>query len=100
MKPGIKEFTKIDRNTTSYSINGIKANARKRVEQDADLVLKILNFKMLGQPHDDVLLTTDRRFKHYKANGIELSSKMDSYSRNTTEKLVASNTNKISYQSS
>ena len=24
--------------------------------------------KILGQPHDDVLLTTDRRFKHYKAN--------------------------------
>ena len=27
MKPRIKEFTKIDGNTTSYSINGIKANA-------------------------------------------------------------------------
>ena len=26
-KPSIKEFTKIDENTTSYSINGIKANA-------------------------------------------------------------------------
>ena len=68
MKPSIKEFTKYDRNTTSYSINGISANARIRVEQDADLVLKILKIKILGQPHDDVLLTTDRRFKHYKAN--------------------------------
>ena len=28
IKPSIKEFTKIDGNTTSYSINGIKANAR------------------------------------------------------------------------
>ena len=68
IKPNIKEFTKIDGNTTSYSINGIKANARIRVEQDADLVLKNLKLKILGQPHDDVLLTTDRRFKHYKAN--------------------------------
>ena len=68
MKPSIKEFTKIDGNTTSYSINGIKANARIRVEQDADLVLKNLKLKILGQPHDDVLLTTDGRFKHYKAN--------------------------------
>ena len=67
-KPSIKEFTKIDGNTTSYSINGIKANARIRVEKDADLVLKNLKLKILGQPHDDVLLTTDRRFKHYKAN--------------------------------
>ena len=68
IKPSIKEFTKIDRNTTSYSINGIKANARIRVEQDADLVLKNLKLKIFGQPHDDVLLTTNRRFKHYKAN--------------------------------
>ena len=68
MKPSIKEFTKIDENTTSYSINGIKASARIRVEQDADLVLKNLKLKKLGQPHDDVLLVTDRRYKHYKAN--------------------------------
>ena len=68
MKPSIKEFTKIDGNTTSYSLHGIKANARKRVEQDADLVLKNLMLKILGQPYDDVLLSTDSRFKHYKAN--------------------------------
>ena len=69
MKPSMKEFTKIDGNTTSYSLlHGIKANARIRVEQDADLVLKNLKLKKLGQPYDDVLLTTDSRFKHYKAN--------------------------------
>ena len=68
LKPSIKEFTKIDGNTTSYSINGIKASARIRVEQDADLVFKNLKLKILGQPHDDVLLATDRRYKHYKAN--------------------------------
>ena len=48
MKPSIKQFTKIDGNTTSYSINGIKASARIRVEQDADLVLKNLNSKYLA----------------------------------------------------
>ena len=68
MEPGIKEFTKIDRNTTSYSINGIKANARIRVKQDADLVLKNLKLKILGHPHDDVLLATARHFQHCKAN--------------------------------
>ena len=68
MKPIKKEFTKIDGNTTAYCLHGIKANARIRVEQDADLVLKNLKLKILGQPHDDVLLTTDKRFKHYKAN--------------------------------
>ena len=67
MKPSIKEFKKIDGNTTSYSLHGIKANARIRVEQDADLVLKNLKLKILGQLHVDVLLTTDSRFRHYKA---------------------------------
>ena len=67
-KPSIKAFTKIDGNTTAYSLHGIKANARIRVEQDADLVLKNLKLKIFGQPHYDVLLTADRRFKHYKAN--------------------------------
>ena len=68
MKPSIKEFTEINGNTTAYSLHRIKANARIRVEQDADLVLKNLKLKKLGQPHDDGLLTTDSRFKHYKAN--------------------------------
>ena len=68
VKPSIKEFTKIDGNTMSYSIKGIKASARIRVEQDAYLVLKNLKLNIIGQPHDDVILTTDRRSKHYKAN--------------------------------
>ena len=68
LRPSIKEFTKIDGNTTAYSLHGIKANARIRVEQDADLVLKNLKLKILGLPYGDVLLTTDSRFKHYKAN--------------------------------
>ena len=68
MKPSIKQFTKIDGNSTSYSIHGIKASAKNRVKQDAELILNILILKIFGQPHHDVLLTTDRRFKHYKAN--------------------------------
>ena len=68
LKTSVKEFTKIDRNTTSYSMNGIKANARRRVEQDVDLVLKNMKLKMLGQPYDEVLMITDSRYKNYKAN--------------------------------
>ena len=64
----MKEFTKIDGNITSYSINGIKANARIRVEQDVDLVLKNMKLKILGQPYDEVLIMTDSRYKNYKAN--------------------------------
>ena len=63
-RPSIKEFTRIDGNPTSYSINGIIANARIRTEQDADLVLKNLKLEKLGQTHDKVILTTDTKFKH------------------------------------
>ena len=58
------EFTKIDGNSTSYSMNGINANARIRVEQDGELVLKNMTLKILGQPHDEVLMVTDSRYKN------------------------------------
>ena len=67
-KPNRKEFTRIDGNTTSYSLHGIKANARIPIEQDVDLVLKNIKLKILGHPYEESLLTTDKRFKHYKAN--------------------------------
>ena len=68
LRTSVKEFTKIDGNTTSYSMSGIKASARIRVEQDVDLVLKNLKLKILGQPFDEVLIMTDSRYKHYKTN--------------------------------
>ena len=68
LKTSVKEFTKTDGNTTSYSMNGIKANARIRVEQDVDLVLKNMKLKILGQSYDEVLIMTDSRYKNYKAN--------------------------------
>ena len=57
----VKEITKVDGNATSYSMNGIRAIARIRVEQDVDLVLKNPKLKMLGQPYDELLLTTNNR---------------------------------------
>ena len=99
MKPSIKEFTKIDGNTTSYSINGNKESARIRVEQDADLVLKNLKLKILRQPHDVVLLATDRRYKHYKANGDRIILKIDNRWTPIPE-ILALSTTKFSYRSS
>ena len=68
LKTSVIEFTKIDGNTTTYSMNGIKANARIRVEQDVDLVVKEMKLKILGQPQDEVLMVTDSQYKNYKAN--------------------------------
>ena len=67
-KTCVKEFTNINGNTKSCSMNGINANARIRVEQDVDLVLKNMKLKTLDQPHDEVLMMLDSRYKHYKAN--------------------------------
>ena len=61
MKTTVKQLTKIDGNAASYSMNGIKANARIRVEQDVDLVLKNMKLKILGQPNDQMLIMTDSR---------------------------------------
>ena len=68
LKTSVKAFTKIDGNTTSYSMNGIEANARILAEQDVDLVLKNMRVKFLGQPYDEVLMIADSRYKIYKAN--------------------------------
>ena len=68
LKASVKEFTKIDGNTTSYSMNGINANARIRVKQDVDSVLKNMTLKILGQAYDEVLIMTDSRYKNYKSN--------------------------------
>ena len=68
LKSSMKDFTKIDGNTTSYSMKGTKANARIRVEQDVDLVLTNMKLKNLGQPYDEVLMMTDSRYENYKGN--------------------------------
>ena len=39
-------------------MNGIKANAKVRVEEDVDLVLKDIKLKISGQLHDEVLMMT------------------------------------------
>ena len=46
LKTSVNEFTKIDGNATLYSIDGIIANARIRIEQDVDHVLKNMNMKI------------------------------------------------------
>ena len=68
LKTSVKEFAKIDGNTTSYSMNGIKANAQIRVQQDVDVVLNNRKVKFLGQPHDEELIMADTRYKHYETN--------------------------------
>ena len=68
LETSVEDFTKIDGNTTSYSMKGIKANARIRVQQDVNLLLENRKLKILDQPHDKVLMMADSRYKNYNAN--------------------------------
>ena len=74
----------------SLSVNGIKRNARIQVEQDFDPILKNLKFKKLGKPCDEMLLTTGRRYKHYRANEdrINLKDDLKNYQILITKQLV------------
>ena len=58
-------------------MNGIKEHAPIGVEWDVDLVLKNMKLKILGQPHDEMLMTTDSRYTHYKANEDRITPKDD-----------------------
>ena len=49
-------------------MNGIKANAQMRLQQDVDLILNNMNLKIPDQLYHEVFLTIDRRYKHYEAN--------------------------------
>ena len=49
-------------------MNGLKPNARIRVKQDVDFVLKKMKLKILRKPHEEMLMMTDSRYQHYLAN--------------------------------
>ena len=46
----------------------MKTNARVRLEQNVDLLLKYSKLNLIRKPRNEVLLTIERQFKHQKAN--------------------------------
>ena len=78
-KTSVKESQTSDhkyrRNTTSYSMKGIKADAQIQEEKDVHFVLNNMKLKILGQPIDEVLIKTDSRYKNYKANEDRINLK-------------------------
>ena len=59
IKMAIQETTPIPINKASYTSEAIKEDARIRVEQDSDLVLKTIRKKLICEEHDKHLLQTD-----------------------------------------
>ena len=68
LKTNMKDITTIDEKTTSCSMKTFKSKARIRVKQNVQMVLKNVKLKNLGQPHDEMLITTYSRYKPYKAH--------------------------------
>ena len=77
-------------------MNGIKANVRIRVEQNADPVLKNIKLKFLGQPHDEGRSANYDRL--YKANEVRIHLKYGLLFRKIFGEM-GSNTTKFSFQS-
>ena len=84
------DFIQIDGNITSSSMNEIEGNAPVRKEKNVGVALKNLKLRILGQPHDEVLLTTNRRYKLHKANEDRMFFRNAFCSASTTKKLVTS----------
>ena len=76
-------------------MNGIRANARIRAEQDVDLALKNMKVKIQGQPHDGVLMMTDSRYKNNKANEDRINLEDGLLFRKNLEKQVTSETTRF-----
>ena len=83
----------------SFSMIGIEANARIWIEQQVHLLLKNMKLIILGQPHDEVLMITDSRYKNYKANEDRIILKYGLLFRKYLEKEAVSNTTRFSSQS-
>ena len=53
---------------TLRRIPSIESRQMREYEQKVNLVLKNLKLQILDQADEEVLITTDPRYKHYKAN--------------------------------
>ena len=61
--------------------------------------MKLIILKIIGQPHDELLTTTDSRYNHYKANEDRNGLKDGLISRIILEKRLVSNITKLLLQS-
>ena len=77
----LQQFHKPTSGLISYSSGHFKDNARIRLEQNNDIVLRNLRAKIEGNPFDENELTSDSRYQHYLQNITRIEIKHEVLTR-------------------
>ena len=87
----LQTFQKPTAGTINYREGHFKDNAKIRLEQNNDEVLRKLRAKIEGEPYDETQFTQDYRYKHYLQNILRIEIKQDVLTRryyNDTEMIT------------
>ena len=77
----LQTFHKPTAGTINYREGHFKDNAKIRLEQNNDEVLRNLRAKIEGEPFDETQFTQDYRYKHYLQNITRIEIKQDVLTR-------------------
>ena len=77
----LQTFHKPTAGTINYREGHFKDNAKIRLEQNNDEVLRTLRAKIEGEPYDETQFTQDYRYKHYLQNIMRIEIKQDVITR-------------------
>ena len=77
----LQTFHKPTAGTINYREGHFKDNAKIRLEQNNDEVLRNLRAKIEGEPYDETEFTQDYRYKHYLQNITRIGIKQDVLTR-------------------
>ena len=77
----LQNFHKPTAGTIDYREGHSKDNAKTRLEQNNDPVLRNLRAKIQGEPYDETALTQDYRYKHYLQNIPRIEIRQDILTR-------------------
>ena len=77
----LQTFHKPTAGTINYREGHFKDNAKIRLEQNNDQVLRNLRYKLEGEPYDETEFTQDYRYKHYLQNITRMEIKQDVLTR-------------------
>ena len=80
----VSEFQSFHRPTDGaieYREGHFKDNAKIRLEQNNDQVLRNLRYKIEGEPYDETEFTKDYRYKHYLQNIMRIEIRQDVLTR-------------------
>ena len=82
----LQQFHKPTSGLVSISLGYFRDNARIRLQQNNDIVLRNLRAKLEGNPFDENELASDYRYQHYLQNIARIEIKQEVLTRKYTDK--------------